>query len=460
MMKSAPLLHAAGLLRPDSFYLRESGYLEGVGEKTPPLESFVGVLESIGRPRMVYVDLLEGEARTGRFEHRGRQFADNRVGIGVILDLAIHALAPVAALDGFLGSLPLPANVSLATAVCDTFLRLARSTYEVPPQFVPETYAELSFTTSLGIPVICAVGKYVLRNENQRRLLIVGDEGEALLDMSNCTLSVARTDKCPAIVLRSPKRAETKYLAVFRACLSTLASETPYNFSASDVAFRSNEFTLELHSRACEQGPNRQQYPSGAAPGSILQIPANFTVQQNALVRTSDHEGAKLYYEHQYERLAAVEEHGFKMSSGVLVLTAAVFTFASRANSDSFLPWKVAVVLMGIANIAAVFYMWRVRVTIGGHQERAKAVLERTWRDLYELDRNLPIKRDKCQMRSLIVGFLHVCVVVTAVVVLLHPLQSKPQPDVQPHVVQQPANQQTTPSSPLPVPQQPAQRKP
>jgi hypothetical protein len=321
-------------------------------------------------------------------------------------------LAPVVALEGLLGSLSPSGCVSLETAVCDTFVRFARGSYQVPSQFVPETYAELSFTTSLGIPVISAVGKYVLRNENQRRLLIVGDEGEARLDMSTCTLSVARADKCPAIVLRSPKQEGTKYLAVISACMATLAGETPYNFSASDVAIRANEFTLELHSRSCEQGPSRRQYLSGAAPGSILQVQSNFTIQQSPPVPTVDHDGARLYYEHQYERLAAVEEHGFKMSSGVLILTAAVFTFASRVGGDSFLPWKIAVVLMGIANIAAVFYMWRVKVTIKGHQARAEKVLERTWPDLYELDRNLPIKRDTWQLRSLILSFLHVCVVV------------------------------------------------
>lgn len=270
MMTSAPLLHAACLLKPDSFYLREPGYLESVGEETASVESLAGVLESIGRPRMVYVDLLEGEGLTGRFEHRGRQYADSRVGIGVILDLAIHALAPVVALDGLLGSLPRASSVSLSTAVCETFLRFAGSSYKVPPQFVPETYAEMSFTTSVGIPVMVAVGKYVLRNENQRRLLIVGDEGEALLDMSNCTLSIARTDRCPVPLLRCPKRADTRYLAVFRACLSALEGKTPYNFCPSEVALRSNEFTSELHSRACEQGRGRREYPSGAAPGAIL----------------------------------------------------------------------------------------------------------------------------------------------------------------------------------------------
>ena len=460
MMKSAPLLHAAGLVRSDSFYVREPGFLEGVAEKSPPLENLVGMLELIGRPRMVYVDVLEGEGLTGRFEYRGRQFADSRSGIGVIMDLAIHALAPVVALEGLLGSLPPSGSVFLGTAVCDTFLRFAETSYEVPAQFVPETYAELSFTTSLGIPVISTVGKYVLRNENQRRLLIVGDEGEALLDMSNCTLSVARTDKCPSVVLRSPKRAETKYLAVFRACLATLAGDTPYNFSASDVAIRANEFALELHTRSGEQGPNRRQYLSGAAPGGILQVPSNFTIQQDPPVPTLDHAGAKLYYEHHYERVAAVEEHGFKMSSGVLVLTAAVFTFASRVGSESFLPWKIAVLLMGIANIAAVFYMWRVKVTIKGHQARAKAVLERTWPDLYKLDRNLPIKRDEWQMRSLILSFLHVCVVVAAILVLFYPPQTRTQAIAQPSAGQQPANQQNTPSGVQPVAQPPTQRKP
>jgi predicted dehydrogenase len=462
MMKSAPLLHAAGLLRPGSFYLREPGYLEGVGEKTPAVENLVGLLDSIGRPRMVYVDLLEGERLTGRFEHRGRQFADNRVGIGVILDLAIHALAPVAALEGLLGSLPPSSGVSLATAVCGTFLGNAGSSYEVPPQFVPETYAELSFTTSLGIPVICAVGKYVLRNENQRRLLIVGDEGEALLDMSNCTLSVARTDKCPAILLRSPKRAETKYQAVFRACLLTLAGETPYNFNASEVALRSNEFTLELHSRACEQGVGRCQYPAGAPPGTVLQNSTQFRVQGSNPEPTLDYEGAKLYYEHQYERMAAVEDQGFKMSAGVFVLTAAVFTFASRVGIESFLPWWIAVGLMFSANFAAMFYMWRVRVSIKGHQVRAKAVLKKFWPDLWVLDRSreFEIKLDKWQLRSVIVGCLHIFVLLAAGWIFFHPPQTKTQQTVPAPVTQQPANQQTTQPASPPMPQQPAQRKP
>ena len=462
MMKSAPLLHAAGLLKPNSFYLREPGYLEAVGEKTASVESLAGVIESIGRPRMVYVDLLEGEGLTGRFEHRGRQFADSRVGIGVILDLAIHALAPVVALDGLLGSLPRASSVSLTTAVCETFLRFAGSSYKIPLQFVPETYAEMSFTTSVGIPVILAVGKYVLRNENQRRLLIIGDEGEALLDMSNCTLSIARTDRCPVTLLRSPKRGDTKYLAVFRACLLALEGKTPYNFPASEIALRSNEFTSELHSRACEQGQNRRKYPSGAAPGTILDHRSTSEVQQGTSTSAADLDGAKLYYQHQYERVAAVEDQGFKMSAGVFVLTAAVFTFASRVGGESFLPWRIAVGLMFIANLAAMVYMVRVWFSIKSHQKRAKAVLKRIWPTLYELDRSpeFEIWVDHWQLRSLIVGGLHISVLAAAVYIFSHPPQTKTEQTVSPSATQQPAPQQTAKPASGSLSQQPAQTKP
>lgn len=462
MMKAAPLLHAAGLLKPDSFYLREPGYLERVDGNGPAPDSLVGVLDTIGRPRMVYVDLLEGEGLTGRFEHRGRQFADTRVGIGVILDLAIHALAPVAALEGLLGSLPPASSVSLATAVCDTFVRFASSAYSVPAQCVPETYAELALTTSLGIPLVTTVGKYVIRNENQRRLLIVGDEGEALLDMSDCTLSIARRGKGHTMLLRAPKRSETKYLAVFRACLLALAGGAPYNFDASEVAVRSNEFTLELYSRACEQGLDRSQYPSGAAPGTILRIPTRFKVQENTVSPAVDHDGAKLYYEHQYQRLAAVEDQGFKMSGGVLVLTGAVFTLATRVGADSFLSWRYAVGLMAFANVLAILYMWRVKVTIKGHQKRAKAVLERTWRDLWKLDQSpdFEIKLDRWQIRSWILRILHAAVVGVAIWVLFHPHQDSKTQTVETSATQQTPSSQTIPTGPPPASQQPATKKP
>lgn len=454
MMQSSPLLHLAGLIRPDSFYLRESGFLERLDGKDTPLEDLVGVLGAIGRPRMLYVDLLEGEDTTGCLEHRGRQFADSRVGIGMILDLALHALAPVIALEGLFGSLPPSADVSVETAACDEYVRFANARYGVPPPFVPETYAEVALTTSLGIPVNVTVGKYVLRNENQRRLLIVGDSGQALLDMSNATLTFGRGDARPTALIRAPKSADTKYFSVIRACLLELAGESPYNFDASRVALQSNIFTAELHRRSCDQGLTRRQYPRSAAPGTILQLPGAFKVQARSAKASWDHEGAKLYFQHQFQRFAAIEDHAFKMSGGVFVITAGVLTFASRVSSDSFLSfWWFTIVLLSVANFVAVPYLWRVNLSIRGHKQRADATLRRTWPDLAKLDDEFPIPGERLQPRTLIIGALHVAVLIMSMWLLIRTYPSNAIPA---DLGKQQVNQGVTPA----VPQKDLKQKP
>lgn len=416
MMKAAPLLHVAGLLRSTGFYLTEKGYLQRMADEGASLEAMAGLLDRIGRPRFVYVDVLEGEGDTGRFEHRGRQFADMRVGIGVILDLAIHALAPLIALDGRLGTLPTTSNFVVKTGVCDTFLRFAGSTYRVPPEFVPETYAELAFTTSSGIPVFMAVGKYVLQNANQRRIVIVGDEGTALLDMSTCTLSLAVHDECPSILLSSPKRRDSKYRAVLRASLLKLQGVSPYNFDPSEVALHANELALRFYACAREESSTRRHYLPGASPGTILDTP--LVPVANDPVADSPYTSARTYYEHQYIRMGALEDQAFKMSAGVFVLTAAVLTFASRTGGISSVPQSI-VTLMAFANLAAIAYVWRVNDSAHVHGLRAKAVLQKMWPKMWAIDK-LYVQRyaGRLQMRPTILISLHFLLVATAVAIL------------------------------------------
>ncbi len=420
MMKAAPLLHAAGQLKPDSFYIRESGYLQ-VEADGRTLEDTLGILQSIGRPRMVFADVLEGEGATGRFEHRGLQFADSRVGIGVILDLAIHALAPLYALEGSLGRIPPASGLAVGTAVCDSFVRYAESTYGVPVQFVPETYAELAFTTSTGVLIVLCVGKYVLPNANQRRVLIVGDEGEALLDLSTCTLSLAPRDHCPSPILSSPKKPQSKYRAVLRACFLTLRGASPYTFSPSDVAIRSNDLCLSLYSRASEDASVRQRYNQGALPGTILKThvaPPVSEVPKHDLA--NEGEGAKTYYEHQYDRMSCLEDQAFKMSGGVFVLTAAVFTFLSGTDTtDPVLPWQLVIGLMIFVNLVAVLYLWRVNSSNHVHGQRAKDILEKAWPSVWAIDQRYPQRfAGAVQMRPLMQALLHLLLVAAGVWIL------------------------------------------
>lgn len=268
MMKSAPLLCAAGLLQPESFYFREPGYLAAPGETR--VEDAYGILQRIGRPRMLMADVLEGGGATGRFQHRGRQFADSTEGIGVLLDLALHALAPIFALEELVGVVPPEREVAASTAVCDAFVRFADIRYRVPPQRVPETYAELAFRTSTGVQVLVAAGKYVLPNQNQRRLILIGDEGVAILDFSSCKLSLALRDQCPIPLLHAPKQTETKYVAVLKACLAQLTGDSPYCFDPADIALRANVLASNLYLREMLNARARPLYCWGALPGSIF----------------------------------------------------------------------------------------------------------------------------------------------------------------------------------------------
>ena len=216
------------------------------------------------------VDVLEGKGKTGRLDHRGRHYADTRVGIGVILDLGIHALAPLMSLESRIGRLRRESLVRLRTAICGRFLRSVQRRYKVPSPFVPETYAELLLQTTTGVRVLISLGKYLPKGENQRRLLLVGSEGVAILDMSSCTLSLGLRDQCPATILKSPKLKDSKYVAVLRCCLEYLQGRSPFKFDEFDICLRANELALHAYARSRCRGRARKKYATGSPPGAVF----------------------------------------------------------------------------------------------------------------------------------------------------------------------------------------------
>lgn len=412
MMKAAPLLQCAGLLNADSFYLTEPGYLES---PEIPVENAAGMLASIGRPRTVLLDILEGEGTTGQFEHRGRQFADSRRGAGVILDLALHALAPLMALNEWLGCIPTDVNPAVEAAVCGQYLRFARNTYGVPAQYVPETYAELSFATTKGVSISVAVGKYVPPGRNQRRLIVIADEGEAILDLTSCELSVGFGDELPSPLLKSPKDAGSKYRAVIRACLAQLGGNSPYRFSSNEISLRSNEVALNISIQAHRRNAVRKVYEANTRPGEILT-----KEHGDNGVLLGEEDGARIYYEHQYDRIGALEDQAFKMSGGVFVLTASVFTFLARSEGTSpLISWKIVMWIMVLVNGAAIAYMWRVYSSIRVHQGRAKATLQAAWPRLWQIDDRLHHTfKGHLQVRPLIHTVLHLVLLIAGLWVL------------------------------------------
>jgi predicted dehydrogenase len=415
MMKASPLLYLAGSLRRDSFYNQDVGYLESLS-KNAQLGEFYDARNLIGRPRFILIDILEGEGSTGRFEDRGRQFADSKHGIGVILDLAIHALAPLIALKEWVGEIPPVRDISLQTSACSDFVRFATAKYSIPARRVPETYMELQFCTSKGVQVTVLVGKYVPPDANQRRTVIVGDGGELQLDLTNCILSIGKGESTATALLRAPKRKDSKYRSVLQACMSHLQGRSPFLFDPNEVSLRSNEVTLGLHSRSIRDAAGRAQYSYGALPGEILPSKTDgATPGRIGIIDLSDEdEGTKIYFEHQYRRMESLEDQAFKMSAGVFVVTAAVFTYLSRADmSRTMFSAADVIAAMLVANLIAIAYMWRIYSSIDVHHKRAKAVLESAWPALVQIDGKFAHTfKGRINLRPLIHSAFHVLLVV------------------------------------------------
>ena len=379
MMKATPLMHSAALLKQDSYLLCEPGFL--VSDEA--IESTRGSIGAIGRPRMVYCDILEGHGETGRFDHRGAQYADARRGGGIILDLGVHALAPLLALEGIVGEIPARADLEVRSATAESYQRFARASCAVPEEHIPETYSEIRLETTYGVPVVISIGKYVLPNRNQRRLVIVGDTGIAVLDLSSCSLAIGQGESTPVVRLTSPKRPESRYVPVLRTSIACLSGVTPYTFDATEVAVRSQELALEarIASARYSRG-SRPVYMDSALPGTILRaLPITGTNQERPCAPAQEPHGvepAKTYYEHQYARIEKLEEQGFRMSALALSVTAAVLALSTRSSTETALvawPYLIGVTLL--ANVIAGLYVLRVNHSIVVHGRRAKETLSR-----------------------------------------------------------------------------------
>lgn len=274
MMKSIPLLIVAGKVKPDSFYYQKEGVVrvhEGLRPYATNLDAISGkLLELIGRPRLVYADVLEGEGSTGRVEHRGSHVTDLKKGGGMIQDLTSHAVIALFALEDYIGAIDTTFSAGkVLVAHCREYKNWAQEKLQLPEERIGETYAEMEFVTSTGVPVRAAVGKYILKQKNQRRIVIVGDEGQALLDMSSCTLSLSDGDKVPQKILEIPKSPESKYYPVVRTCLEIIAGTSPYTFDATKAAYDAQKLILNIAEKAAAQD-KVHLYPAEALPREIF----------------------------------------------------------------------------------------------------------------------------------------------------------------------------------------------
>ena len=93
--------------------------------------------------------------------------------------------------------------------------------------------------------------------------------------------------------------------------------------------------------------------------------------------KPTDIEFVRMYYEHQYERVAKLEESRLTITNYVLTLSALVFTFGYQdATTFSVIEGIVLPLIIIVANYFPMRYIDRSTQFIYAHKERAKTILK------------------------------------------------------------------------------------
>lgn len=267
MMKAIPLLLGYGLVDTKSFYCTDSVVkpLEFLVSKHMTIDDFAGSLPDIvGDIESVHVDLLEGEGDTGTLQHRGVSLVDIRAGGGMIQDLGIHALAPIYAISGYLGSLKYtPDHKSLNIAKCVDCVTMAKEKFNLPDSSVGETYASFTLSSKTGVPVTVRLGKYVFGDRNQRGISIQGKKSKLYLDLNNPKLFI---NDIPALEVTKD---QFKYYPVIRAMIDYFETKPLFTFPVNKASAKAQEAVLNVQSEAYRIGVP-VYYPYGIDPVDIF----------------------------------------------------------------------------------------------------------------------------------------------------------------------------------------------
>lgn len=95
-----------------------------------------------------------------------------------------------------------------------------------------------------------------------------------------------------------------------------------------------------------------------------------------------------MYYAHQYERMAKLEEQRVTITNIVISLSVLALGFAVSSAETLSLQANIEIhTLILLANLFALFFIRRTFDFVLVHQQRSKTVLERYAPDLAELDK-------------------------------------------------------------------------
>lgn len=270
MRKMSPLLLLAGIIKPGSFYIgSEEVFRER--ETYRDLKEYAGKLEDIlGDPVSIKIGILESQGDSGKLDHRGAHVFDIRRGGGMLQDMGIHALIPLFALEKYLGKVDksfIKGSVRLAES--KEFYNLAKSKYNLPDNFIGETYAEIEMATEQKIPITISVGKYIADSPTQKDLVLKGTKGKIDLNMHENFMHIYRgNDLIDRIDLVNTKR--NRYYPVIRNGMEYFSGQNPsLSIPSSDIQISSQELILNIIEKS-RRDNHIKLYENGEKPSHIF----------------------------------------------------------------------------------------------------------------------------------------------------------------------------------------------
>lgn len=125
-------------------------------------------------------------------------------------------------------------------------------------------------------------------------------------------------------------------------------------------------------------------------------------------------EYVRMYYEHQYDRMAKLEDQRLTITSVVITISIVAFTFGFSNTEDlTALNGLGLPIVMVLSNLLAIAYIVHSADVIRAHSQRAKQVLELYAQDLYQLDKSIQWSR-RLPERWKTQLFIHIILILTA----------------------------------------------
>lgn len=127
----------------------------------------------------------------------------------------------------------------------------------------------------------------------------------------------------------------------------------------------------------------------------------------------------RMYYEHQYDRINKHEDRALSISNIVLTISALVITFGlnNRQSFGSVFVFFLPVILI-VANLFAILYVYVGGKWIHSYRTRAKRILEMHAPELYALDIQTVASRTKYGRRTF-QYVIHVMFILIAVILII-----------------------------------------